>query len=47
MKKALFPETVTVRLNEKQLSWLRQEAEVREVWVSDVLRELIAERLGE
>lgn len=48
MKAAEFPTPVTVRMGPEQIEWLKRQAEVREVWVSDIVRELIdAKRLGE
>jgi hypothetical protein len=41
MKKAEFPVPLTLRVSAEQAKWLRREAEDREVWVSDVVRELI------
>lgn len=39
--KAEFPIAITVRMTPEQAKWLRREAEDREVWVSDIVRELI------
>jgi hypothetical protein len=41
MKAAAFPVPVTVRVTPDQAKWLARQAEDREVWVSDVIRELI------
>jgi hypothetical protein len=41
MKKAEFPIPVTIRMSPEQVKWLRREAEDREVWVSDIIRDLI------
>lgn len=46
MAKAAVPASLTVRVSEKQYAWLRKQAEEREVWISDIVREIIAERLG-
>lgn len=46
--KAEYPAATAVRLSQEQLEWLRVTANDREVFVAELIRELIdAKRLGD